>query len=262
MTGERRGDWCPQEELAVGFAMHALEPDEEARLRDHLPGCARCREAIRATEEVTAALGASVPQLDPPPRLRARLMAAVEQEPQESGPRAVAEPVVLETRRRRGGTWRRVLAAAAGVAVLAAGGVAGVRLDRLGDEVAAQGERADRLEGALRLAADPSASRAVLRTGSGEEVAVLLSADDGAAVVPTRLSTNDREHTYVVWGTSTDPAAPLAVFDVTSDGSVVGLAGWSSDAHRHTGFAISLEPGRAMPAEPTDVVAAGQVAST
>ncbi|MFD7656012.1 anti-sigma factor domain-containing protein [Actinosynnema sp. NPDC059797] len=261
MTGERRDDWCPQEELAVGFAMHALEPDEEARLRDHLPGCARCREAVRATEEVTAALGASVPQHEPPPRLRARLMAEVERTPQEGVRQAVAAPVPLEPRRRRGGAWRRVLAAAAGVAVLAGAGVVGVRLDRLGDEVVAQGQRADRLESALRLAADPTASRAVLRTDSGEEVALLLSADDGAAVVPTRLSPNDGQHTYVMWGTSTQPATPLAVFDITSDGSVVGLAGWSPAAHQHTGFAISLEPGRAMPAEPTRVVAAGQVAS-
>jgi anti-sigma factor RsiW len=242
--------------------MHALEPEEEARLRAHLPGCARCREAVRATEEVAATLGSSVPQLDPPPRLRARLMAAIAETPQETSRVEVPAPVPLEPRRRRGVTWQRVLATAAAVVVVAGAGVVGVQLDRLGDEVAAQEQRADRLEEALGLAADPSASRAVLRTPSGEAVAVLMSSDDGAAVVPTHLTPNDRaRQTYVVWGTSTTPAAPLAVFDITSDGSVVGLAGWSPDAHRHTGFAISLEPGRAMPTEPSDVVAAGQVAS-
>ncbi|MBY8853026.1 hypothetical protein K7G98_34275, partial [Saccharothrix sp. MB29] len=63
--------------------MHALEPDEEARLRAHLPECAHCGETVRSAEEVTAALGSSVRQYDPPDRLRARLMAAIEDTPQE-----------------------------------------------------------------------------------------------------------------------------------------------------------------------------------
>ncbi|WP_051766946.1 anti-sigma factor [Saccharothrix syringae] len=257
MTGERRDDRCPHEELAVGFAVHALEPDEEARLRDHLPGCERCREMVRATEEVTAAVGATVPQYDPPPRLRARLMAAIEDVPQER----VAEVVPLAPRRadRR---WRRALVAAAVVVGLVAVGAVGVRLNRLGDEVAAQTERANRLEGALGRAVDPATDRVVLRTPSGEAVAVLLSARDGATVVPTHLQNNDRAgQTYVVWGASTPEPVPLAAFDVTGNGVVVPLEGWTADAHKHTLFALSVEPGRTMPAKPSDVLAAGQVAS-
>ncbi|MDQ2583896.1 anti-sigma factor domain-containing protein [Saccharothrix yanglingensis] len=269
MTGEQRDDRCPQEELAVGFAMHALEPDEEARLRAHLPECARCRETVRSAEEVTAALGSSVRQYDPPDRLRTRLMAAIEDAPQEQVRRApvhrvaqqVVEPVPLEPRRHRRAGWARKALAAAAVLVAVVGiGVVGVRLNQLGDQVAAQEARADRLERALDLAADPSANRAVLRTPSGEAVAVLVSTEDSAALMPMHLTSNDTTNqVYVVWGASTPAPVALATFDLGGDTSDVQVLAWSPDAHKHSLFALSLEQGRSMPPEPSDVLASGQV---
>ncbi|GAB3006774.1 anti-sigma factor [Saccharothrix stipae] len=261
MTGERRDDACPQEELAVGFAMHALEPDEEARMRAHLPGCARCRESVRSTQEVTAALGGSVRQYDPPERLRARLMAAIEDTPQVHVPEERVEPVLLESRRRRSGGWgRKLLVAAAALVVVAGIGVAGVRFDRLSDQVAQQDVRAEQLERALRIAADPGTNRAVLQNTSGDALAVLLSDDDAAAIMPMKLPANDAtRQIYVVWGTSTQKPVALATFDVTVGDSDVRLLTWSPDAHQHRGFGISLEEGRAAPVEPSTVLASGQV---
>ncbi|MEU5691970.1 anti-sigma factor [Actinosynnema sp. NPDC020468] len=263
MTGEQRDDWCPQEELAVGWAMHALEPDEEARLRDHLPGCTRCREAVRSTQEVTAALGGSVRQYEPPARLKARLMEAIEHTPQERvAPEPALAPVVrLDEQRSRPKWGRRLVAAAAALVVLAVIGVAGLRFDDLSDRVAQQDQRTNQLESALQVAADPTTNRAVLRTDSGEPLAVLLSGDHNAAVMPMALKSNDRSsQIYVVWGISTPDAVPLATFDVSSDSDVT-LLSWSTAAHAHNNFAISLEPGRTAPSTPTNKVAAGQVAS-
>ncbi|MBB5960457.1 anti-sigma factor RsiW [Saccharothrix tamanrassetensis] len=270
MTGEQRDDWCPQEELAVGWAMHSLEPDEEAQLRAHLPGCARCSQAVRATEEVTAALGGSVRQYDPPARLKSRLMEAIEQTPQEVAPEHAAQeqatPPAIPIERHRGhksgSTGRRLLAAAAIVVVLAGVGVAGVRFSRLSDQVAAQQQRNDELSKALVLAASPDTNRAVLRSPSGDELAIVLSAEKGAAVMEMDLKPNQSDHTYVVWGTSTPKAVPLATFNVSSeDDGVRLLSRWSADAHKHTGFAISLEPGQEAPPSPTEanILAAGQV---
>ncbi|WP_158853064.1 anti-sigma factor [Saccharothrix deserti] len=256
----QRDDWCPHEELAVGFAMHALEPDDEAWLRAHLPECARCRQAVRATQEVTATLGGSLRQYEPPQQLRTRLMAAIENTPQVRAP--VAEPIALESRRRRrSGGWGRKLAVAAAALVVVAGiGVAGVRFDQLNDQVAQQDVRAEQLERALRVAADPETNRAVLRTKSGDTLAVLLSGDDAAAVVPVKLPSNDvAGQTYVVWGTSAAEPVALATFDVAADGSDVRLLAWSPDAHEHSGFAISLEAGRQAPVKPSAVLASGQV---
>ncbi|QTR03990.1 anti-sigma factor [Saccharothrix algeriensis] len=277
MTGEQRDGWCPQEELAVGWALRSLEPDDEARLRAHLPGCARCREVVRDTEEVAAALGGSVRQYDPPARLKAKLMAAVERTPQERVAResvALAEraaPVVPPGARRprqTGGPGRRLLVAAAVVvavvAAVAAVGVTAVRVDRLDDRVAVQEQRNQELTEALALASDPGTNRAVLRAESGDPVAIVLSAADGAAVMEVGLAPNDaRDQTYVVWGASTPEPVPLATFDVSpDDGRVRLLSHWTPDAHKHTRFGISLEQGRTAPAKPSAVLASGQVGAS
>ena len=43
---------CPLGEEAVAFAMHALEPDEEAAMRAHIERCHSCSETVRETELV------------------------------------------------------------------------------------------------------------------------------------------------------------------------------------------------------------------
>ncbi|HEX7305510.1 anti-sigma factor domain-containing protein [Lentzea sp.] len=256
------GGMCPHEELAVGWAMHSLEPDEEALLRDHLPTCASCRTTVQSTQEVLAGIGGAVRQEQPPPRLRAMLMEQIEHTPQEApappAPRHAA-PTPLRPRHSRR-TGRVLLAAAAALAVLAGGGYLGVRVNQLSGEVTAAQSRTDDLNKALSLAADPATNRAVLRTTSGDEAAIVLSSQDSAAVMPLDLKPNDSGHVYVVWGASTKAPVPLAVFDVRAGSTDPQLLSWSPEAHRHTTFAVSLEPGRQAPTTPSKVLAGGQVA--
>jgi anti-sigma-K factor RskA len=256
------GDQCPHEELAVGWAMHSLEPDEEALARDHLPTCATCQHTVRSTQEVLAGIGGAVRPEQPPPRLRARLMEQIEHTPQDvpatHRPRHAAPTPLRPQHRRR--TGRALLAAAAALAVLAGGGYLGVRVNQLSNEVAASQARTNDLNKALALAADPATNRAVLRSGSGDEVAVVLSNPTSGAVMPTNLKPNDSGHVYVVWGASTKAPVPLAVFDVRAGSTDPQLLSWSADAHKHTKFAVSLEPGHQAPPTPSDVLAGGQVA--
>lgn len=257
------GELCAHEELAVGWAMHSLEPDEEALLRDHLPTCPTCQRTVRATQEVLAGIGGAVRQEQPPPRLRARLMEQIEHVPQDvptpHRPRHAA-PTPLRRPQHRRHTGRLILAAAAAVAVLAAGGYLGMRVNQLSNEVTAASERADSLNKALTLAADPTTGRALLRTPSGEPLAIVLTSATSGAVMPMNLKSNDSGHVYVVWGTSTKAPVPLASFDVHTGSTDPQPLAWSPDAHKHTSFAVSLEPGRIPPATPSDVLAGGQVA--
>lgn len=256
------GELCPHEELAVGWAMHSLEPDEESVVRDHLPTCATCQRTVRSTQEVLAGIGGAVRQEQPPPRLRARLMEQIEHIPQDvpaqHHPRHAAPTPLRPQHRRR--TGRVLLAAAAALAVLAGGGYLGVRVNQLSGEVTAAQSRSDALAKALSLAADPATNRAVLRTGSGDEAAVVLSNPTTGAVLPMNLKPNDSGHVYVVWGASTKAPVPLAVFDVRTGSTDPQLLNWSADAHKHTTFAVSLEPGRQAPPKPSEVLAGGQVA--
>ncbi|XVV06719.1 anti-sigma factor domain-containing protein [Actinosynnema sp. CA-248983] len=232
--------------------MHSLEPDEEAQFRAHLPGCARCEETVRSTEEVTATLGGSVQQYDPPASLKTRLMAAVEQTPQVT----VARVIPLDRKR---SAAPRLLAAAAAVVLLAGVVLGGVRIAQLDDQLADQQQQVALLDQALRMAADPSTNRAVLRSESGDKRAVLLSAAGEAMVIETTLAPNNAaEQVYVMWGASTPEPVALATFDVKA-GSGLERLNWSTEAHKHQVFAISLEPGRAAPAKPTNKLASGQV---
>src|SRR4051812_23044323 len=74
----RRGDHEVFDELAVGWALHALEPEDETVFARHLPDCPRCARTVVETEEVMAALATDLPPAEPSADLRARLRASVE----------------------------------------------------------------------------------------------------------------------------------------------------------------------------------------
>ncbi|MFC0540674.1 anti-sigma factor [Kutzneria chonburiensis] len=254
---------CPNEELAVGWALRALEPDDEHALRAHLPGCAVCRETVRSTEQVAALLGGSVPQEDPPARLRQKVLDTAAHTPQEpyeplpfrigsalsESPNRPAEIVERPRPRRAAG----LVAAGIMLVLAAAVGVLGWQVSRLDSQQQAQSQL-------LSVLGDPAMHRTVLRETNGQEVAVLLSTPGSAAVMPLALRPNNSAaQTYVVWGLSTGTPIALSSFDVT--GATTQLLAWNSAAAQHQKFAISLEPGRSLPAKPTDVIASGEVTS-
>ena len=72
------GEW---DALAVGWALSALEPDDEARFAVHLPECDRCTETVRESLRTVGDLAYAVPDEAPPPSLKARIMEAAAAEP-------------------------------------------------------------------------------------------------------------------------------------------------------------------------------------
>jgi anti-sigma factor RsiW len=60
------------DEMAVGYALHALEPEDEAVFAVHLPTCPRCAATVAETGEVMAALAADLPAAEPPDEVRIR----------------------------------------------------------------------------------------------------------------------------------------------------------------------------------------------
>ena len=67
---------CPYRELAVGWALHALEPVEESLVTGHLADCPTCASIAAETEEVGAMLALSVPQTIPSVGLEQRILSA------------------------------------------------------------------------------------------------------------------------------------------------------------------------------------------
>ena len=289
----RRGEHEAFDELAVGWALHALEPEDEELFAAHLPTCPRCRQTVAETTDVMGALAGDLPAADPPERLRDRLRAAVEEveqlpspgrdgdRPGRPVPPVVPDGPVPERRPEVGSSgahraplppgpadlqpsWRRVLPTAlvaAGVAAVLALGTWNVVLSSARDEAQATATEQAQLVDALLT---PGQATIAPLTADGTTVATVVAREDQVQVVAHGLAPNDvQDQTYVVWGT-TDAGSPdpLGTFDVTSPQPTLRTVGsGASGLAAYTGYAVSLEPGRELPAEPTDVVAQGEVPS-
>ena len=271
------------DQLAVGWALHALEPEDEALFGRHLPDCTLCARTVSETEEVMGAMAADLPAAEPSQQLRARLRDAVARTEQVRRPAAPAStgeaafpgglreadtdpgfrlPVALPADGRPSLPARALLLTlAAAVAGIVGLGVWNVALS------------SDR-ERAVQVAAEQSAVvEELLRPGA--RVVAQLSDDDGVAlatvvtrdgdlqVVSQGLSVNDDvAETYVLWGVGDDGPVPLGTFDVNrSRLDVQPVLSPPTGPGSFSQYAVSLEPGRQPPPEPSEVVATGAVTS-
>jgi anti-sigma-K factor RskA len=302
MTGTRGpgpGDHETYDELAVGWALHALEPEDEAAFAAHLAGCGRCARTVAETAEVMAAMATDLPPAEPSEQLRDRLRAAVEdteqvprpQPPPVSPPRPAeperaqtgepaaarhpargVPPVPIDEPRPPGATrlpdgrtaWRRVLPhalVAAGVAAILALGAWSVALD--GDRQAAQARVAEQ-SAMLEALLSPGRVTIAPLSADGRRVATVVARDGQVQVLADGLEVNEAdESTYVVWGVREgSPAVPLGTFDVVSpDRDLRTVGSTATGLDDFSTYALSIEPGRQAPSAPTDIVANGQVTS-
>jgi anti-sigma-K factor RskA len=67
-------------EALGAYALGVLPGAEAERLQRHLEGCVECRAELDGLRAAAEALPASVEQIEPPPELKARLMAVVQSE--------------------------------------------------------------------------------------------------------------------------------------------------------------------------------------
>jgi anti-sigma-K factor RskA len=290
----RAGDHALFDELAVGWALHALEPEDEALFIRHLPDCARCARTVSETSEVMAALATDLPAAEPSAHLRDRLRAAVDRTEQVGLPASDVAPELAElddfdesslaepapSRRATGfphyepvrtgdlpapPSWRRVLPSAlmaAAVAAILGLGTWNVMLSeaRSGAETAA----AQQSEVVEKLLQPGQATIARLADDGGHQVATVVARPGSVQVVTDGLAINDATRsTYVVWGMRDNAPVALGTFDVIRSQMDLRTVG-SSDESGLDGFpayAISLEPGQEAPPAPSDVVAQGQVTS-
>jgi hypothetical protein len=296
VNGSRRRE-CPLNEQAVGWALHALEPDEEMAVLLHLPQCESCQTAVADAEEVLGGLGASVEQVEPPAPLRDALLARAAETPQRSRPpRAPVAPdpgtssAAAEPRHRvssdrpgtdrpresrpvlagprsdeAGRSWfslrgRRLVAASLVLAgVLTVGGLA-ARTAQLEQQRDAETAQAQGIADLFAQLARPGVRHALLSAPDGSTVAALLVADGQRQLFTVGLPANATDNTYVLWGMRDGAAAqPIGTFDIAAADPGVRTVGSGSETDRYSGYAISIEPGRTAPASPSAVVATGEV---
>jgi anti-sigma-K factor RskA len=272
------------DQLAVGWALHALEPEDEAVFVRHLPGCARCARTVADTEEVMGAMATDLPRAEPSERLRARLREAVAGTEQLRRPAVPtgAEGPAPATAAREDDTDPELrlpsavpagdprpplpqrallLTLAAAVAGIVGLGVWNVALssdrDRAVDVAAEQNAVVEEL---LRPGAQVIAQ---LSDDDGRPLATVVSREGDLQVVSQGLPVNDdAAETYVLWGVGDDAPVPLGTFDVSrSRLDVQAVGSPATGVGSFSQYAVSVEPGRQPPPAPSEVVATGVVTS-
>ena len=231
LAGSGRDDHEAFDELAVGWALHALEPGDEAAFTEHLASCRRCALTVAETSEVMAVLAADLPPAEPSAALRDRVRSAVEQTEQLPAPppRARTEaapegtpgtaqpparpaerapsrhpaggmrPAPFDELRPPGATrvpdprpaWRRVLPHALVAAAVAAVLALGAWNVVLSGDRAAVQAVADEQAELLESLLEPGRATIAPLTDNGEALATVVARDGQVQVVTSGLPVND-----------------------------------------------------------------------
>jgi hypothetical protein len=187
------------EELAA-YALDALDADAARGVTEHLAGCPRCEERLRWLSAAVDLLPASVPQYDPPPALRQRLMAAALEQATGRADPASARP----TLRARVAGWFAIPGVRPAIAGLAAtllivAGLVGYQLR--GDD-----------------GGDSTVSATALAPYSGASGALVVNGDRGDLHV-AGLPTLGKGQVYQAWIATGEDIEPSSVFVLAKDGT-------------------------------------------
>jgi len=125
-------------DATAAYLLGALDEAERAAFEEHLAGCPACREEVDQLAPAAQALPMSVDPVDPPPSLKARIMAEVEREASllaAAGPEADRPPGGRGRSPRRRPSWRipRLVPAAVAAGLLVVGVAIGVGVGELQD---------------------------------------------------------------------------------------------------------------------------------
>jgi hypothetical protein len=271
-------------DLAAGFVLGALTPEEDAAVRDHLATCAEPHAELAELGGVVPYLAESLDPVEPPLELRARLMAAAAAERPAEGagqveltapPTGVSAPAPMPfptaderaaraaIRARGWSAWALRIAAVLAIAALGAWNVQlqGRLADVERDLVAAQAFQ-EGVATVLAVATQPGARTALIAAADPGIVAtgVAAAGSDGTLVIAMHdLAPTTGAQVYEAWLIVGDAApVPLGGFTVGDDGTGL-LRATSGLAGPGAVLALTLEPGPGATAPTLPVLNAGSL---
>lgn len=269
------------EQLAVGHALSALEPEDEQLFLAHLSSCAACEHALAEHDETLSHLAYAPDATEPPPELLAGIRAGVLASGRpvsfpDAGP-AAARPRPLRAlgRQRDGRPPARIghggpalrrrlplLAAAAAAAVLVGG--LGTWNANLRNDRVTQSAQSEQYAAAVRTLFDAGPGRSVqLRDGSNKVKAVAVVRDNSVSLVTNDVEPTDAKNRYVLWREDQRGALHgVAAFDVRHRGvEVVRDLPLDVEPADVQYLLVTREPrGKGMPQQPTTTpLASGHV---
>jgi anti-sigma-K factor RskA len=242
------------EELAAGYVLGALEPDDEHVFQQHLGGCPVCEANVRELEAVVGELAYTVPPLDPPDTLWAGIR-------REIGPEAASRPAIPGAAPGppvgAGARRLRVLPALAAAAAILLVVVLSLWNLNLRDQNAVYRDRVAALERATELANDPGASLVTLDdqpgTTGAQATVIASSRQDRGVLLIENLPPLQRNRVYELWGIpggNLDKAEKALVFVPLRRQGTQALQ-FEVPIQPGTVFAITEEPGPDGSEKPT-----------
>ncbi len=100
------------EELSGAYVLDAITPAERQTAQAHLATCQKCTSLLRELREVVSLLSHTVPQVNPSPELKERILAAIREESQRTSGSMPRRPIPLTQVRRQRPSLRILIAAA------------------------------------------------------------------------------------------------------------------------------------------------------
>jgi anti-sigma-K factor RskA len=245
---------------AAAYALGVLDADERAAFEGHLASCAECAAEVRQLRLAAVALPHAVPQVSPPPSLRARILSEV------AGASATAPPAPVLHERRGLPPW---LSIAAMVLVGVGAAVYGQRMQTRVSNLEAQLRQAQaqvasadqltaelrtvafRAQSAMGVFAAPDVARIDL---AGQPVSpaararALWSRQRGMVFTVTNLPALPPGRVYQVWVVTAQ--APVSAGLLTPDASGGGSVYFETpvDILPPVALAVTLEPAGGVPA--------------
>lgn len=202
------------------YAMGLLDDPERAEAAEHLRrNCDVCTEELRRARETNSIIFSTAPEVAPPARLRARVLASVGAAPARRSwlPWGVA-----------------ALATTAAVMLL-------VNLNQMRDDRQQTLARSAQMENAMRMMAEPETRQVTF--GKGPQGRVLVSPKRGVLLLASNLPPAPAGKTYELWIIPKGGAPrPAGLFQSDQSGNAMHLAPGPVDMGTTAAVAVSLEP--------------------
>ena len=257
------------EELAAGYVLGALEPDDEHAFQRHLETCATCQATVRELEAVVGELAYSAPPVEPPDTVWAGIRRQIKPEARRGAIPAPAPTAAgsggppgapRTTPGAPPGRGLRLLPGLAAAAAILLVVVLSLWNLNLRDENAVYRDRLAALERATQLANDPTANLVALNetpgAAPGAQATVIASTrEDRGVLLVENLPPLQRGRVYELWGipADSDPAkaAQKALVFVPLRRTGTQTLQFEVPVQPGTVFAITDEPGPDGSEKPT-----------
>jgi anti-sigma-K factor RskA len=262
-------------EQAALYVIGSLPFAERTAFEAHLSGCSECASELRSLLPVRDALALAVPQLEPPPGLRDRVLASM------GGPSRLSSRsnLVVSPPRRTRLDW---LVAAVSLAALLGLGVYTAqlrdRVNSMSEELRAAIARADASDLAVadarRTAADAQASVGVLSAPdaarvdlTGQPPAPRASAraywsrSRGLVFTASDLPALPTGRTYQLWVVPAGAPISVGLLRPDAGGRATARFDTAADLPQPVAMAVTIEPDGGVPAPTGDKYLVGAVSS-